>query len=78
MSIATHSTVTVVRQLLFGLGELSPSIFWRRGRGWGRWRRQVLLVDCRRDYVDCCLNIYYSLDVIFRLPFLVTARQRLS
>jgi len=33
----------------------------------------VLLVDCRRDHIDRRLNLYYSLDVIFRLSFLVTA-----
>jgi hypothetical protein len=29
------------------------------------------------DHIDCCLNIHYSLDVIFRLSSLVTARQGL-
>jgi len=32
----------------------------------GRWRGEVLLVDCRRDYIDCRLNIHYPLDAIFR------------
>jgi hypothetical protein len=31
------------------------------------------LVDCRRDHIDRRLNLHYSLDVIFRLSFLVTA-----
>jgi hypothetical protein len=26
----------------------------------------VLLVDCRRDCIDCRLNIHYPLDAIFR------------
>ncbi len=35
-------------------------------RAWGRWRGEVLLVDCRRDYIECRLNIHYPLDAIFR------------
>ena len=65
-------------RLLLALRELSPSVFWRRGCGLGHWRGEVLLIDCRRDHIDCRLNIHYSLDLIFRPSFLVTARQSLS
>jgi hypothetical protein len=61
-----------------GLGKLSPSVFWWRPAWRRRGRGEVLLVDCRRDHVDRCLNLHYSLDVIFRLPFLVTAREDFS
>jgi hypothetical protein len=36
-------------------------------RAWVRWRGEVLLVDRRRDHIDCRLNIHYPLDAIFRL-----------
>jgi hypothetical protein len=83
MSATAHSTVNVahhckLNRLPFGSGELSPSIFCRLGCGWGRWRGEVLLVDCRSDHINCCLNIHYSLDVIFCLASLVTARQGFS
>jgi hypothetical protein len=38
----------------------------------------VLLFDCRRDHGDRRLNLHYSLDVIFRLSFLVTGREGFS
>src|SRR5215471_8392307 len=34
-------------------------VFWRR------WGGEVLLVDCRRDHIDCRLNHHYPLDAIF-------------
>ena len=40
--------------------------------GGGEARCSWLIAD---DHIDCRLNLHYSLDVIFRLSFLATARE---
>jgi hypothetical protein len=50
-----------------GVGSDAPA-----RRGW------AILIDRGRDHIDGRLNLYYSIDLIFRASFLVTTRQCFS
>jgi hypothetical protein len=58
--------------------RLSPPVVrGRLGSIWP-WRGNAIFVDRGRDRIDRRLNLQYSIDLIFRLSFLVTAGQRFS
>src|SRR5215813_13105294 len=58
--------------------RLSPPVVRRRLGCICPRRDPAILIDRGRDHIDGRLNLHYSLDLIFRPSFLVTARQCFS